>query len=117
MGRVPPGDTPGYLADLDVLVVPSLVRETGPLVALEAWAAGTPVIGSDTGGLAELLGDAGGVGFPAGNVEALAELLLRMSRGEMALPPVPRQVRSMGDVGAEMRRIYSELGPVACRNA
>jgi glycosyltransferase involved in cell wall biosynthesis len=109
MGSLEPGDTSRFLGDLDLLVVPSLTRETGPLVALEAWAAGTPVIGSDAGGLAELFAEGAGIGFPRGDATALGELLLRMSRGEAGLPPLPPKVRTMSDVGMEMRRIYSGL--------
>lgn len=39
----------------DVVAVPSVVLETGPLVAMEALAAGVPVLGSDLGGLRELI--------------------------------------------------------------
>lgn len=41
-----------------LVVMPSLWREPGPLAALEAMSAGTPVIAYDTGGLAEYIGDA-----------------------------------------------------------
>ncbi len=51
--------TPGQAVDLlkgyDVLAVPSHTLETGPLVALEAFAAGIPVIGPKLGGLQELV--------------------------------------------------------------
>jgi glycosyltransferase involved in cell wall biosynthesis len=116
LGDVPPSDTGRYLAGLDLLVVPSFVRETGPLVVLEAWAAGTPVVGSSGGGLQELLAEAGGTVFPRGDAGALAELLVRMSRGEADLPPVPREVRAMTNVSEEMRRIYSALEG-ACKTA
>lgn len=43
------------LADFDLLAVPSQWLETGPLVVLEAHAAGTPVLGSGIGGIAELV--------------------------------------------------------------
>ncbi len=43
------------MADFDLLAVPSQWLETGPLVVLEAHGAGTPVLGSDMGGIAELV--------------------------------------------------------------
>ena len=43
------------LTQYDALLVPSQWLETGPLVVLEAFAAKTPVIGSDLGGIAELV--------------------------------------------------------------
>lgn len=48
-------DVPGAIAQFDLLAVPSQWLETGPLVVLEAHAVGTPVIGSDLGGIAELV--------------------------------------------------------------
>jgi glycosyltransferase involved in cell wall biosynthesis len=45
------------LRNYDALLVPSQLLETGPLVVLEAFAAGTPVIGSGLGGIAELVTD------------------------------------------------------------
>ena len=41
----------------DLIVVPSRWLETGPLVVLEAFAAGTPVLGARLGGIAELVSD------------------------------------------------------------
>jgi glycosyltransferase involved in cell wall biosynthesis len=45
------------LRTYDALVVPSQWLETGPLVVLEAFAACTPVIGGNLGGIAELVTD------------------------------------------------------------
>src|SRR5205807_8196792 len=44
-----------FLVGIEALAVPSQWMETGPLVVLEAFAAGTPVIGSNLGGIAELV--------------------------------------------------------------
>jgi glycosyltransferase involved in cell wall biosynthesis len=52
---VGPQDVVSMLADSDVLAVPSQGMETGPLVVLEAFAAGTPVLGSGLGGISELV--------------------------------------------------------------
>jgi glycosyltransferase involved in cell wall biosynthesis len=45
------------LRHYDFLAVPSQWLETGPLVALEAFAAGIPVIGWDVGGVSEIVRD------------------------------------------------------------
>src|SRR5262249_27401393 len=45
------------IAESDVLAVPSQWMETGPLVVLEAFAAGVPVVGSALGGIGELVSD------------------------------------------------------------
>jgi len=44
-----------FLAELDVLVVPSLWNEPSGLVILEAFAQGVPVIGSNRGGIPECI--------------------------------------------------------------
>jgi glycosyltransferase involved in cell wall biosynthesis len=43
------------MRDYDVIAVPSRWLETGPMVAMQALAAGVPVLGSDLGGLRELV--------------------------------------------------------------
>lgn len=50
-------DVINRLRDYDFLLVPSQWMETGPLVILEAFAAGVPVIGQRIGGIAELVRD------------------------------------------------------------
>jgi glycosyltransferase involved in cell wall biosynthesis len=50
-------ELPAMMRRYDVLAIPSQVLETGPLVALEALACGTLVVGSDLGGIAESIQD------------------------------------------------------------
>lgn len=50
-------------------------RDGIPNVVLEAFASGTPVVGTDAGGLPEVLHEKTGRCVPAGNPEALAEAL------------------------------------------
>ncbi|MEC7584955.1 MAG: glycosyltransferase [Planctomycetota bacterium] len=78
-------DVRRYLAAYDAVVIPS-VREGCPLVAVEAFGAGVPVVGFDVPGVSDVL-DAWGAGLtvaeasgPAGLGEALAQL-----RGDRAL--------------------------------
>jgi glycosyltransferase involved in cell wall biosynthesis len=61
-----------------VLAVPSECRENCPMVVLEAFAAGKPVLGSRLGGLVEIL-DGRGVGelVEPGSVEAWSDALSR----------------------------------------
>jgi glycosyltransferase involved in cell wall biosynthesis len=78
---------PEALARLDALVVPSLTRpnwkEQFGRVLIEAMACGVPVIGSDSGEIPHVVGDAGII-VPEGDVAALRAALLQLS-GDAAL--------------------------------
>lgn len=52
---IPQSEVIDRLRDYDFLAIPSQWMETGPLVALEAFAAGVPIIGWDMGGVRELV--------------------------------------------------------------
>lgn len=67
------------MADLDVLVVPSLWYENTPLVVYSAQAARCPVVASNFPGLSEVIRDeVNGLLFKAGDVAALAKQLSRL---------------------------------------
>ena len=69
-------DTAAFLANLDVLVVPSSGEDATPRVVLEAFSAGIPVVAFDAGGLREIVRHGeDGVLVPAGNVTELAAQL------------------------------------------
>jgi glycosyltransferase involved in cell wall biosynthesis len=97
---------------IDVLCCPSRAVEGGPTVALEAHAAGVPVIGSDIPALSELVRDqANGRLYPSGDSRALAGIL----RDLAANPGLVNQwraslpdVRTMDDVTSEYLGMYTE---------
>jgi glycosyltransferase involved in cell wall biosynthesis len=78
---VPTDAVPAEMAELDVLAVPSLTQpnwmEQFGRVLIEAMACGTPVVGSDSGEIPHVIGDAGLV-TPEGDVTALRDALLRL---------------------------------------
>jgi glycosyltransferase involved in cell wall biosynthesis len=71
---VPSTQMPALYHELDVFVLPSLTRpnwkEQFGRVLVEAMASGVPVIGSDSGAIPDVTGDAGLV-FPEGDTAAL----------------------------------------------
>jgi glycosyltransferase involved in cell wall biosynthesis len=105
------------LAALDVLCCPSTTFENGPTVAIEAMAAGTPIIGSRVGNLAEIVTDGvNGRLVPPGDVPALAAAIAQaaadpsaIDRWRAALSPV----RTMDDVAADYEAMYADLVPAA----
>jgi len=66
-------DVPAVLRALSVLVIPSTKHEGVPQIGLQALAVQTPVVGSDVGGIPEIIraGETGRI-FPAGHAGALA---------------------------------------------
>ncbi len=99
---------------IDVLVVPSIGFETGPLVVLEALAAGVPVIGSDLGGISErVTHEQDGLLIAPGDAKALARAITRLAEEPDTLASLrPRgPVRTMADVADEMLATYDRLAP------
>jgi len=82
-GDIPSVRMPAFYRALDVLVLPSRSRpnwvEQFGRVLVEAMACGVPVVGSDCGEIPNVIGDAG-LTFPEGDVEALREHLMHLTR-------------------------------------
>jgi glycosyltransferase involved in cell wall biosynthesis len=78
-GGFDPNTIGDVLAEIDVLVVPSECVENAPLTVAEAFAAKTPVIGSDTCGVQELIRhEVDGLLFRRGDAEDLARQMRRI---------------------------------------
>jgi len=93
-GFIPRKDVESILSDVAFLVVPSEWPENAPLTVLEAFSLGVPVLGSDIGGLHEILGpDSGSMTFKEGDVDALGEALVSMWNGNMDLDAMSRKAR------------------------
>ena len=70
------GDMEAALAQIDVLVVPSIWLENSPLVIHEAFMAGVPVVGARIGGISDLVRHGeNGLLYESQSAPALAELL------------------------------------------
>lgn len=74
LGPLPPLKKQQLLAEAKCLLHPTLAPETSSLVAMEALAAGTPVVAYPSGALPEIV-DNGVTGFLVDNVEDMAEAI------------------------------------------
>jgi glycosyltransferase involved in cell wall biosynthesis len=77
LGQVPRDRLAGLVSRATAVLVPSLGYEVFPLVVLEAFAEGTPVIARDRGSLAEIVHASGG-GLLFGDGDGLEACLRRM---------------------------------------
>jgi glycosyltransferase involved in cell wall biosynthesis len=116
---IPSTQMPGYYNQLNALVLPSLTRpnwkEQFGRVLIEAMACGVPVVGSGSGEIPNVIGDAGLV-FPEGDVQALRARLSRL----MADPALCEELAHRGrervlahytqaQVAAKTHQVYQEL--------
>ena len=107
------------LAEIDVLVVPSIWLENSPLVIHEAFMAHVPVVGARIGGIADLVQDGvNGVLFPADSAEALADVLLQLARDRARLGAMAAgapAVTSLDEHAAAWEALYIETRAPARR--
>lgn len=97
-GQVPREQAMQLLRSAAVTAVPSRCYENQPMVVLEAFSVGTPVVGSDLGGISELIRDGrDGLVVPPGDPVALAGAL-------QELLDRPAQARLMGSRGRDRAR-------------
>ena len=112
-GRFDPKKIADVLADIDVLIVPSLWFENSPLTIHEAWLAGIPVIASDRGGMAELVEDeVGGLHFRLGDAEDLRAKIRRFIDDRTLVDRLRRglgEVKDIDDNAREIEGYYHDL--------
>lgn len=110
---VPATEIVETLKRYDLLAVPSQWLETGPLVVLEAFAAGVPVIGSRLGGIVELVEDGvNGLLVEASSVTAWKMSLQRLCLEPKLIESLRSEVkapRTMKIVSEEMISLYEGL--------
>ena len=78
LGRVPGEKVPGLLGTSRYLALPSMWDENAPLAALEAMAAGKPLLVTANGGLPELVSNGEGLQCAPGDADALAAAIRRL---------------------------------------
>jgi len=113
---LPSSQMPTYYHQLDVLVVPSRTRpnwkEQFGRVIVEAMACGVPVIGSDSGEIPNVIGDAGLV-FPEEQADVLRAHLARLLGDPSLYEELVRRGRervlarfTQAQVAAQTYRVY-----------
>jgi glycosyltransferase involved in cell wall biosynthesis len=116
---VPADQLPAVMNAMDVLVLPSRTttgwKEQFGRVLIEAMACGVPVIGSTSGGIPEVIGDAGLL-FPERDVDALAGAILQLHDSRNFASEIARKGRdrvsrlyTWSAVGRQMCDIYRSL--------
>jgi glycosyltransferase involved in cell wall biosynthesis len=102
------------LADLDVVVVPSRWVENSPNIILEAQAAGVVVVGTNLGGVAELIGhEENGLLFEPDSAEDLAGQLQRLLNEPELLAELRRTQLPFQNFTTEIDRIESLYASLA----
>jgi len=93
-GWVPNADLPALFADHDCFVYPGQWDEPFGRVFLEALATGTPVVASDVGSVADIVGDGGRV--TDGSVEGFVETIGALTAGD-DLPTLSERAKETVD--------------------
>jgi glycosyltransferase involved in cell wall biosynthesis len=112
---ISPDKVMGLMAEYDLIAVPSRWLETGPLVALEAFAAGVPVLGANLGGITELVRDGvDGILVAPDDPVAWAATIRRLADdrhviGRLRAAIVPP--RTMDGAADDMAKLYARILP------
>jgi glycosyltransferase involved in cell wall biosynthesis len=110
---VVPEKVVGLMAEYDLIAVPSRLLETGPLVVLEAFAAGVPVLGSNLGGIAELVRDGvDGILVAPNDAAGWAVAIERLAENRHVIYALRAGIappRTMDAAADDMAALYAEI--------
>ena len=111
---VPASKVGEIMRRLDVLLVPSRWFENGPTVVHEAFAAGTPVVGTRIGAMPELIRDRiDGRLLTPGSVSEIMEVIREIAADPAGTVDAWRRAlpmpRTMDDIAADYERLYLEV--------
>jgi glycosyltransferase involved in cell wall biosynthesis len=112
---VAPDRVIGIMAEYDLIAIPSRCLETGPLVALEAFAAGVPVLGANLGGIAELVRDGvDGILVAPDNAAAWAATIGMLAEKRDVIDSLRARImppRTMDAAADDMAKLYARILP------
>ncbi|MEE2888413.1 MAG: glycosyltransferase family 4 protein [Planctomycetota bacterium] len=115
-GRFEPDQLGSVLADLDLIVVPSLWYENTPFSVLEAQMMGLPVLASRLGGISEsIVHGRNGFLFKAGSQSALTTAIRKIldDPEQLSGMELAGEVQTLGGNIAEFEALYAEQLVVA----
>jgi len=102
-----------FFNNIDVLAIPSQLMETGPLVALEANAWKVPIVGSNLGGLREIVRhQIDGLLLAHDDIDAWTDAFHRLAQDPALLRQLKGNipaVRSMQETARDMMDLYRQL--------
>lgn len=117
LGRMPSTEMPAFYRSIDVLAVPSRTtptwKEQFGRVLIEAMACGVPVVGSDSGEIPNVVGDAGLI-FPEGDSIALARCLNVLAQDEVLRSRLGEQGRARVLAQFTHRRVAQATYEIYC---
>jgi glycosyltransferase involved in cell wall biosynthesis len=103
----------GIMADYDLIAVPSRWLETGPLVVLEAFAAGIPVLGANLGGIGELVRDGvDGILVVPDDAAAWAATIKQLAEDRQVIEALRARItrpRTMDAAADDMAMLYARI--------
>jgi glycosyltransferase involved in cell wall biosynthesis len=103
----------GTMAEYDLIAVPSRWLETGPLVVLEAFAAGVPVLGANLGGITELVRDgADGILVAPDDAASWATTISRLAENRHVIDALRARIappRTISAAADDMAALYAKV--------
>ncbi|CAG9168802.1 glycosyltransferase family 4 protein [Cupriavidus pinatubonensis] len=110
LGKLPPQDVRQHMCRAEALVMPSNCYEGFPMVIVEAFAAGLPVIASRLGSMLELVEEGStGLLFEAGNAEDLAAKMRWAAQNPERMREMGRKARATYEPLYSAKRNYQHL--------
>ncbi|MHC4443413.1 MAG: glycosyltransferase [Planctomycetota bacterium] len=103
LGRLSVEEMPAFLRTLDIFAMTSIWPENCPYAVLEAQAAGVPVVGSNIGGVPELIGDER-LMFQPGSAEGLARALTYVCDNPQY--SIPTRVHTVDEMTDKAQLVY-----------
>jgi glycosyltransferase involved in cell wall biosynthesis len=91
------------------VIVPSLWHENFPYVIFQAFAAGKPVLGTNRGGIPELVGDRRGILFDPDDVSSMSEKMSQLWQDESASQSMGQEARQYVIERFSDEAFYSDL--------